>query len=121
MKNKTVIIISVLSTLAAVGIISSIKETIDFPHWGFFFNPQEEFEKQTILSIVPSIELYNTKNGVYPKKLSDLEHISSFTIGHIQSLKYSVNKEQSNYYIHSKVKMPDDFWEGTGYSTNLKN
>lgn len=86
------------------------------------------FGDQDLKSAVALIELHKVRFGKYPNSLADLKYLGAWDPIWVQSVSYYPNADRTAYYIEVKrgwigkpdLKMPDEFWQGTGYDPNLK-
>ena len=129
MKKKTVVGLSigfVVTILLAsiVGIFlyrSVLSSTITHAQ-------DQKFGEQHLKTAVALIELHKVRYGKYPASLSDLKFLGDWDPIALQSVKYYPNKDGTAYYIEvqtgwigkPELNMPDEFWQGTGYSEKLK-
>ncbi len=87
-----------------------------------------EFGDQHLKTAVALIELHKVRYGKYPDSLSDLKFTGQWDQIALQRIRYYPNADRTAYYIEVEtgwigkpdLKMPDDFWRGTGYDPNLK-
>ncbi len=100
----------------------------------YFFAPaaaravDNQFGDQHLKTTVALIELHKVRFGKYPDSLSDLKFTGQWDQIALQSVRYYPNAERTAYYIEVEkgwmgkpdLKMPDEFWHGTGYTTSLK-
>ncbi len=95
---------------------------------GITKGPDAMFGDQHLKTAVALIELHKTRYGKYPDTLRDLTFTGQWDQIAIQSVGYYPNAERTGYYIEVQrgwagkptLKMPDEFWRGTGYSASLK-
>lgn len=88
----------------------------------------KQFGDQWLKTSVALIELHKERYGKYPDSLEDLKFIGEWDQNALANVRYCPNKERTAYYIEVKrgwigkpeLKMPDEFWRGTGYSESLK-
>lgn len=86
------------------------------------------FGDQHLKTAVALIELHKVRFGKYPKTLGDLKYLGAWDPISVQNVSYYPNADQTAYYIEVKrgwigkpdLKMPDEFWQGTGYDPKLK-
>jgi hypothetical protein len=100
----------------------------------YFFAPaaartfDNQFGDQHLKTSVALIELHKVRFGKYPDSLSDLKFTGQWDPIALQSIRYYPNAERTAYYVEVEkgwmgkpdLKMPDEFWQGTGYTTSLK-
>jgi hypothetical protein len=87
-----------------------------------------QFGDQWLKTSVALIELHKVRYGKYPHSLSDLKFIGAWDPGALQNVRYHPNADRSAYYLEVKtgwmgkpeLRMPDEFWRGTGYDPTLK-
>jgi len=95
---------------------------------GITKGPDNMFGDQHLRTTVALIELHKVRFGRYPKSLTDLKFTGQWDQIALQSVRYYPNQEGTAYYVEVErgwvgkpdVKMPDEFWRGTGYTTSLK-
>ena len=99
---------------------------------GCFQQIQQEADKkfgdQSLKTSVALIELHKLRYGLYPEKLSDLKFIGNWDPNALKSVSYTVAKDRKSYYLEvtrgwvgkPTLKMPPEFWQGTGYNPLLK-
>lgn len=86
------------------------------------------FGDQHLKTAVALIELHKVRYGKYPGSLSDLKFTGAWDPIALQNVGYYPNASRTAYYIEVKrgwigkpdLKMPDEFWQGTGYDPRLK-
>jgi hypothetical protein len=125
-RSSTVIIAVCLALLVVVAsgllAIRSIVKT------GITKVPDDLFGDQHLKTAVALIELHKVRYGKYPDSLSNLRYIGQWDPIALQSVRYYPNADRTKYYIEvergwigkPELKMPDEFWQGTGYTTTLK-
>lgn len=95
---------------------------------GIFRGPDNLFGDQHLKTAVALIELNKVRYGKYPKSLDDLKFTGQWDQLALQSVRYYPNADGTAYFIEvergwigkPKLKLPDEFWQGTGYSPALK-
>src|SRR5215510_71277 len=95
---------------------------------GITKGPDTMFGDQHLKTAVALIELHKTRYGKYPNTLRDLKFTGQWDQLAIQSVAYYPNAERTGYYLEVQrgwvgkptLRMPDEFWRGTGYSESLK-
>ena len=95
---------------------------------GITKGPDAMFGDQHLKTAVALIELHKTRSGKYPGTLRDLKFTGQWDQIALQSVGYYPNAERTGYYIEVQrgwvgkptLQMPDEFWQGTGYSASLK-
>jgi hypothetical protein len=86
------------------------------------------FGDQHLKTTVALIELHKVRYGKYPGSLSDLRFTGQWDEIALRSVRYYPNADRTAYYIEVErgwigkpdLKMPDEFWHGTGYNASLK-
>jgi hypothetical protein len=121
-------LIAVLGTATLVGIPFAIFATIKFiaPHAVGVMDNQ--FGDQHLKTTVALIELHKVRFGKYPDRLLDLKFTGEWDQIALQSVRYYPNSDRTSYYIEVEngwigkpdLKMPEEFWRGTGYDARLK-
>ena len=94
---------------------------------GFWHGPDAKFGDQHLKTAVALIELHKTRRGKYPKSLQDLRYIGDWDSIALHSVRYVVNDEQDRYCVEvirgwigkPDLKMPEEFWQGTGYDPSV--
>jgi hypothetical protein len=95
---------------------------------GITKGPDYMFGDQHLKTTVALIELHKVRFGKYPGSLSDLRFTGQWDQIALQSVRYCPNADRTAYYLEVErgwigkpdLKMPDEFWRGTGYTTSLK-
>ena len=90
--------------------------------------PDNLFGDQHLKTAVALIELHKVRYGSYPASLSDLKFIGQWDPIALHNVRYYPNANRTAYYVEvgrgwvgkPDLKMPDEFWRGTGYTTTLK-
>jgi len=125
-RSSTVI---VLVCVAFFFVIAGIYvSTILLGNSGFTRVQDNMFGDQNLKTAVALIELHKVRYGKYPVSLSDLKFVGAWDPIAIQSVRYYPNADRTAYYLEVErgwigkpdLKMPDEFWQGTGYTTTLK-
>jgi len=96
---------------------------------GITRGPDNIFGDQHLKTSVALIELHKVRYGKYPDKLRDLKFTGQWDQLALQSVDYHPNADRTRYYIEVRrgwvgkpsLQMPDEFWQGTGYSASLKS
>lgn len=86
------------------------------------------FGDQHLKTTVALLELHKVRYGKYPASLRDLTFTGQWDQIALQSVSYYTNPDRSAYYVEVErgwmgrptMKMPEEFWKGTGYSEALK-
>ena len=86
------------------------------------------FGDQELKTAVALLELHKVRFGKYPSSLSDLKFTGAWDPIALQNVSYYPNADRTAYYIEVRrgwigkpdLKMPDEFWRGTGYDPSLK-
>jgi hypothetical protein len=129
MKKKTTLIIIIgFVVLIIVGIVSMFWLTRMISSSGITTVPDNMFGDQHLKTTVALLELHRVRYGEYPEKLSDLKFIGSWDRNALYSVQYIVSEDHNAYYVEvtrgwigkPDLKMPDEFWQGTGYDPSLK-
>lgn len=90
--------------------------------------PDNLFGDQHLKTTVALIELHKVRFGKYPDSLSDLKFTGPWDQVALQSVRYYPNADRTEYYVEVErgwvgkpdLKMPEQFWQGTGYTPGLK-
>jgi hypothetical protein len=86
------------------------------------------FGDQHLKTAVALIELHKVRYGEYPASLSDLKFTGQWDQIALRSVRYYPNAGRTAYYLEVErgwigkpdLKMPEEFWRGTGYSLSFK-
>lgn len=119
------ILIGVAALLLIVGTTLAVRSVI---RSGITRGPDNLFGDQNLKTAVALIELHKVRYGKYPASLSDLKFTGQWDQIALQSVRYYPNADRTAYYIEVErgwigkpdLKMPDEFWRGTGYKESLK-
>jgi hypothetical protein len=95
---------------------------------GITKGPDNMFGDQHLKTAVALIELHKVRYGKYPETLRDLKFTGQWDQLALQSVAYYPNADGSHYYIEVRrgwvgkptLQMPDEFWQGTGFSIAVK-
>jgi hypothetical protein len=95
---------------------------------GITKGPDHIFGDQNLKTSVALIELHKVRFGKYPRSLEELKFTGQWEQIALQSVSYYPNADGTAYYLEVErgwigkpdLKMPDEFWRGTGYTTSLK-
>jgi len=87
-----------------------------------------KFGDQHLKTVVALIELHKVRFGSYPGSLRELKFTGDWDQIALRSVRYYPNAARTAYYIELEsgwigrpdLKMPDEFWRGTGYDASLK-
>jgi hypothetical protein len=87
-----------------------------------------QFGDQHLKTTVALIELHKVRFGKYPDGLADLKFTGDWDQIALQSVRYYPNSDRTAYYVEVEngwigkpdLKMPEEFWRGTGYDARLK-
>ena len=87
-----------------------------------------KFGDQPLKTAVALVELHKVRYGKYPDSLSDLKFTGDWDQAALQRVRNYPNADRTAYYIEVKtawigkpeLKMPEEFWSGTGYDSSLK-
>ena len=90
--------------------------------------PDNMFGDQHLKTSVALIELHKVRYGKYPDSLLDLKFTGQWDQIALQSVRYYPNADRTAYYLEVEtgwigkpdLKMPEEFWRGTGYDPSLK-
>lgn len=128
MKHNTgkVILIGA-GVVALIGLIGLITFAVQIYESGFWRGPDAQFGDQHLKTSVALIELHKIRQGRYPKSLNDLRYVGDWDKIGLGSVRYVPNEDQSKYCVEvvrgwigkPDLKMPDEFWQGTGYDPVL--
>ncbi|HKV61626.1 MAG TPA: hypothetical protein VJO16_06920 [Candidatus Acidoferrum sp.] len=95
---------------------------------GITKGPDNMFGDQHLKTAVALIELHQVRFGRYPGSLEELKYTGQWDQIALQSVRYYTNADRTAYYIEVErgwvgkpdLKMPAEFWRGTGYTASLK-
>jgi hypothetical protein len=87
-----------------------------------------KFGDQHLKTVVALLELNKARYGRYPDSLSDLKFTGEWDQIALQSVRYYPNADRTAYYVEvargwigkPDLKMPEEFWRGTGYDKSLR-
>jgi hypothetical protein len=90
--------------------------------------PDNLFGDQHLKTAVALIELHKVRFGKYPDSLADLKFTGQWDQIALQRVRYCPSADRTAYYIEVEtgwmgkpdLKMPEEFWRGTGYTPSLK-
>jgi hypothetical protein len=94
---------------------------------GITSGPDNLFGDQHLKTAVSLIELHKLRYGKYPGTLGDLKYLGKWDPIALQGVTYTPNEDRTAYYVEvhrgwvgkPNSQMPDEFWQGTGYSESL--
>ena len=83
----------------------------------------DQFGDQHLKTTVALVELHKTRNGTYPRRLSELKFTGEWDALALGSVSYCANEDTSAYYVEVQrgwigkpdLTMPAGFWRGTGF------
>ena len=124
--TQFIVVIIVLIVVAAFGALLAARAVISAS--GITRVPDNLFGDQHLKTTVALIELHKVRFGKYPDSLSDLKFTGQWDQIALQSVRYYPNADRTAYYIDVEngwigkpdLKMPVEFWRGTGYTMSLK-
>lgn len=95
---------------------------------GITRGPDNLFGDQHLKTTVALIELHKSRYGRYPDSLRDLRFKGEWDAISLNSVSYYPNPDRTAYYLEvhrgwigrPDLQMPPEFWQGTGYSPQLK-
>lgn len=119
------IVIVIAALLLVAGATLSVRWVV---RSGITMGPDNLFGDQNLKTAVALIELHKVRYGKYPASLSDLKFTGQWDQIALHSVRYYPNADRTAYYIEVErgwigkpdLKMPDEFWRGTGYTESLK-
>ena len=96
---------------------------------GFWQGPDVKFGDQHLKTSVALIEMHKVRFGRYPKTLRELKFVGDWDEIALNSVRYITNAEQDKYCVEvtrgwigkPDLKIPPEFWQGTGYDPSLCN
>jgi len=124
--TQFIILIAVLIAVAAFGALLAARAVITAS--GITRVPDNLFGDQHLKTTVALVELHKVRFGKYPGSLSDLKFTGQWDQIALQRVRYYPNADRTAYYIDVEtgwigkpdLKMPDEFWRGTGFTMSLK-
>jgi hypothetical protein len=127
MTRQTKVLLAVAATIVALGIGTVVVVIVMVVRSGVTRPIDNEFGDQHLKTAVALIELHKVRNGHYPQQLSDLRFLGGWDGMSLGSVDYCANADGTAYFIEVTrgwvgrplLKMPDDFWRGTGFDPNL--
>ena len=95
---------------------------------GITRGPDQVFGDQHLKTSVALIELHKVRYGKYPATLGDLKFTGAWDQMALTSVQYTPAGDGLSYYVGVQrgwmgkpdLKVPANFWQGTGYSPGLK-
>lgn len=95
---------------------------------GITRGPDQVFGDQHLKTSVALIELHKVRYGKYPATLGDLKFTGAWDQMALTSVQYTPAGDGLSYYVEVQrgwmgkpdLKVPANFWQGTGYSPGLK-
>jgi hypothetical protein len=122
-RSAQFIVLVIIAVLGGVLAVRAIIIASGITKW-----PDSQFGDQHLKTAVALIELHKVRFGKYPGSLSDLKFTGQWDQIALQSVSYYPNSDYTSYYIEVEtgwigkpnLKLPDEFWRGTGYTTSLK-
>jgi hypothetical protein len=124
-KNNTLISCILIGAVVLAGGALAIHSIIAS---GITKGPDNLFGDQHLKTAVALIELHKVRFGKYPESLSNLKFTGQWDQIALQNVHYYPNGDRMKYYIEVErswvakpdLKMPEGFWQGTGYDQHLK-
>jgi hypothetical protein len=107
-----------------IGLVRGIKAIINS---GITKGPDNLFGDQHLKTAVALIEFHKVRYGHYPKTLKDIKYTGQWDAIALNSVKYCPAEDLDSYYVEvmrgwvgkPDLKLPDEFWQGTGYKESL--
>ena len=95
---------------------------------GITKGPDNMFGDQNLKTAVALIELYKVRYGKYPGSMHEIKFTGQWDQLAVTSVAYYPNASRTRYYVEVQrgwigkptLTMPEEFWQGTGYSAELK-
>jgi hypothetical protein len=127
-KRRVLLIVALVGVAFVVCLVGAAFLIRSVVTSGITKGPDNMFGDQHLKTAVALIELHKVRYGKYPNSLQDLRFTGQWDRIALQSVSYYPNADLSGYYIEVErgwvgrptLKMPDEFWRGTGYSVALK-
>ena len=118
-----IVVVSLL--IVCLGTYFVVRSIVDS---GITKGPDNLFGDQHLKTAVALIDLHKVRYGEYPETLADLKFSGQWDLAGLQSVAYYPNAERTAYYLEVQrgwvgkpsLEMPEEFWQGTGYSPSLK-
>ena len=111
-----VIVVTAVIALVVVALRSGITRPMD-----------NKFGDQHLKTAVALVELHKVRNGEYPSSLADLEFLGDWDKIPLGVVSYCPAADKQSYYLEVQrgwaakpdLKMPPEFWRGTGFRPDL--
>lgn len=124
-KNNSLTLWILIAAVVLVGGALAIHSIIAS---GITKGPDNLFGDQHLKTAVALIELHKVRFGRYPDSLADLKFKGEWDQLAIQRVRYYPNAERTKYFVEVELgwvgkpdlKMPEGFWQGTGYEERLR-
>jgi hypothetical protein len=124
-RRNILVVLGVLIVIVVVAAVFGIRALIQS---GITAGPDNMFGDQHLKTAVALIELHKVRYGSYPEDLSDLRFVGDWDQIAIQSVSYTPSADRKGYHVEvvrgwvgrPNLKMPDEFWQGTGFRRDLK-
>jgi hypothetical protein len=93
----------------------------------FWRGPDAQFGDQHLKTTVALVELHRIRYGKYPASLAELKFLGAWDPIATGAVAYHVNEAATRYCVEvqhgwigkPKLRMPPEFWQGTGYDPAL--
>ena len=126
--HKVIVIVVIAAVALALFLGSAFFLVRAFISSGITRTPDNLFGDQNLKTAVALLELHKVRYGKYPGSMDELKFTGQSDQMAIQSVNYYTNGDRTAYYIEVErgwvgkpdLVMPDEFWQGTGYSVALK-
>ena len=127
-RRRVVVVVAVIGGALLILLVGGIFIFRSIVGSGVTMGLDNTFGDQHLKTALALIELHKIRYGKYPDSLSDLKFTGQWDQIALQSVRYYPNADRTAYYIEVErgwigkpnLKMPPEFWRGTGYSPSLK-
>src|ERR1700677_3082176 len=123
-RRSSTVIIVVCATILALIVGSGLAVRL-IGKTGITKETDNLFGDQELKTAVALIELHKVRYGRYPDSLSNLKFAGQWDLTELRHVRYYPNADRTAYYVEVEsgwvgkpdLKMPDEFWQGTGFTT----
>lgn len=128
MERTAKIIIAVVCTIVLVG-IAVIFLVVRYVSASGITRPfDNKFGDQHLKTTVALLELHKVRHGRYPQSLRELRFAGEWDQIALNNVRYYPAPDGTKYYVEvargwigkPALEYPPEFWQGTGYSPELK-
>lgn len=98
-----------------------------FMQAGFTRQLDNMFGDQHLKTVVALVELHKTRNGKYPRKLTELKFTGQWDQIALNAVSYCASEHGDAYYVEVErgwvgrpgLELPPEFWQGTGFRPDV--